>query len=130
MARTRKSLPEAMRIVIGDLTWVLSQAKKGRAGEQEIEDLSRCIWRIRGMTPVTSDEENVVRRYREAREAERKASDELGAFFMPLVKAATTEKEARALFDRMPNDPCLKAFAMDHFCYRSKVIPLKDRPGA
>lgn len=127
MARTRKSLPEGLRIVIDDLTFVLKMVKMGRVNEDRMDDLTRCIWRMREEAPLRNTEQEMVRAYLEAHEAENRAADALAAHFMPLARAVTTEKEARDLIYRVPGCAVLKAFMMDHFCRVSKVIPIPER---
>ncbi len=126
MARTRKTLPEAFRIVIDDLTFVLNQVKGGRAGDNEINELVRCIWRIRQGNPPQTTEEELVRTFREADEAYRRASEAVGAFFWPLAKECKTEEEARALISRCPS-PVDRANLAHYFMREVKLIPIPER---
>lgn len=105
-----------------ELEWVAGRLRAGRAGEQEIESLVNVISIIRSQTTPTNSEEEIVSRYLVAKTAETVAVSELAAYFWPLVKAATTEAEARDILNRVPG-VVEKAFFIDHFVYVSKVIP-------
>lgn len=106
-----------------ELEFVAEQLRAGRFGEEEIRTLRNVIVRMRGDVQVSGTEAEVVARFNAAKTEEELAAADIGSFFWPLIKAATTEKEARALMARMPGDAVLKAFAMDHFVFVSKVIP-------
>jgi len=110
-----------------ELEWVATRLREGRAGEQEIESLVNAISVIRNTTPPKGTEEEIAARYIAAKQAETLAAGEIAAHFWPLVKAATTEAEARAIMNRVPGGAVEKAFFMDHFVFVSKVIPKVER---
>lgn len=112
-----------------ELEHVARQFRAGRVDNEEIETLVHAINVIRGAAgPPEGTEAEIVARFEAARTEQELAGTDVEAFFWPIVKAATTEAEARAVLRRIPAWAVLKAFAMDHFVYKSKVIPPVVRP--